>query len=297
MEEEIRQFIVYLGVEKGLSQNTQAAYRRDLNKFMDYLKGKGISSLEEVTRSQIVAYLAFLLDYGAAPASVARNLSSIKTFYRFLINEGLIKDNPTENLESPRLKRKLPGVLTVDEVDRLLTMPDPVKPLGIRDRAMFELMYASGMRVSELLALKVDDVNLSAGFAHCMGKGKKERIVPINQTAIEWVTRYLTRTRPMLLNDLGERTLFLNAHGQPMTRQGFWKLLSGYARKANIEKEVTPHTLRHSFATHLLENGADLRAVQEMLGHADIGTTQIYTHLTRSRIREVYNASHPRARA
>lgn len=296
MEKEIRLFIAYLAVEKGLSANTQAAYRRDLIKMKSWLQEKGLNSWDQVSRVQIVDYLACLLDYGMTPATVSRNLSSVKTFYKFLIQEGIVSINPTDNLESPRLARRLPGVLTVDEVDRLLSLPDPIKPLGIRDRAMLELMYASGMRVSELLGLKVDDVNLLAGFSHCMGKGKKERIVPINQTAVEWVSRYLTRSRPLLLKNPLERNLFLNARGQPLTRQGFWKLLNGYAREAKIDKELTPHTLRHSFATHLLENGADLRAVQEMLGHADIATTQIYTHLTKSRIREVYNAAHPRAR-
>jgi len=296
LDREIALFATYLKVEKGLSANTEAAYRRDLSKMMTYYSEQGMKSWAEVSRVQIVEYLTCLLDYGMTPATVARNLSSAKTFYKFLIQERIVAVNPTDNLESPRLARHLPAVLTVEEVDKLLELPDPVKPLGIRDRAMLELMYATGMRVSELLGLRVDDVNLLAGFSHCMGKGKKERIVPINQTAVEWVGRYLSRSRPLLLKNLGERNLFLNAHGRPLSRQGFWKLLNGYAREAQIEKELTPHTLRHSFATHLLENGADLRAVQEMLGHADISTTQIYTHLTKSRIREVYDAAHPRAR-
>ncbi|MGE5454525.1 MAG: site-specific tyrosine recombinase XerD [Methylocystaceae bacterium] len=296
MEREIAMFTAYLGVEKGLAANTQAAYRRDLHKMMSYLQDKGIKSWVEVSRGQIVEYLACLLDYGMTAATVSRNLSSTKSFYKFLLQEGIVAINPTDDLESPRLARRLPGVLSVEEVDKLLCLPDAIKPLGIRDRAMLELMYASGMRVSELLSLKVDDVNLLAGFSHCMGKGSKERIVPINQTAVEWVGRYLSRSRPLLLRNQTERNLFLNNHGRPLSRQGFWKLLNGYARGAEIKKELTPHTLRHSFATHLLENGADLRAVQEMLGHADITTTQIYTHLTRSRIREVYDAAHPRAR-
>lgn len=296
LEREIALFITFLGVEKGLSVNTQAAYRRDLNKMAAYLKERGVKSWVDLGRGQIIEYLACLLDYGMTPATVSRNLSSAKTFFKFLLQEGLVTLNPTDNLESPRLARRLPGVLSVEEVDKLLSLPDPIKPLGIRDRAMLELMYASGMRVSELLSLRVDDVNLLAGFSHCMGKGKKERIVPINQTAVEWVSRYLSRSRPLLLKNPTERILFLNAHGHSLSRQGFWKILNGYAHEAQIDKELTPHTLRHSFATHLLENGADLRAVQEMLGHADIATTQIYTHLTKSRIREVYDAAHPRAR-
>lgn len=296
MERYLDLFIDYLKFERGLSENTQEAYRRDIAKFMAFLRdNKKISDVRDIKRSDILDFLGQLLEEGAAFSSSARNLSSIKTFNRFLIMEGHMSVNPADNLDSPKVNRKLPQVLTVAEVDRLMEQPNPVLPTGLRDRAMFELMYATGLRVSELLALEIDDINLNAGYVRCLGKGRKERIVPINKTSIYWVERYIGRSRQQLTNGSINRTLFVNANGRKMTRQGFWKLLAKHVKDAGIDKEVTPHTLRHSFATHLLENGADLRAVQEMLGHADIGTTQIYTHLTKSRLREVYQKSHPRA--
>ncbi|MGE5405423.1 MAG: site-specific tyrosine recombinase XerD [Candidatus Saccharibacteria bacterium] len=296
MERYLDLFIDYLKFERGLSENTQEAYRRDIAKFMAFLRdNKKIADVRDIKRSDILDFLGQLLEEGAAFSSSARNLSSIKTFNRFLIMEGHMSVNPADNLDSPKVNRKLPQVLTVAEVDRLMEQPNPVLPTGLRDRAMFELMYATGLRVSELLALEIDDINLNAGYVRCLGKGRKERIVPINKTSIYWVERYIGRSRQQLTNGSINRTLFVNANGRKMTRQGFWKLLAKHVKDAGIDKEVTPHTLRHSFATHLLENGADLRAVQEMLGHADIGTTQIYTHLTKSRLREVYQKSHPRA--
>jgi len=288
-------FLEYLKFEKGLSDNTLEAYGRDLVKFLAYLKQRKIEHPREVKRSDILSYLGLLLDEGAAFSSSARNLSSIKSFFRFLVLEGQITVNPAENLDSPKIHRKLPQVLTVEEVDRLLANPNVISPTGLRDRAMFELMYATGLRVSELLSLEVDDVNLTSGYVRCMGKGRRERIVPMGQTASFWVERYIGRSRQQLIKGAINRILFVNANGRKMTRQGFWKILNKHVSQAGITKEVTPHTLRHSFATHLLENGADLRSVQEMLGHADISTTQIYTHLTKTHLREVYQRSHPRA--
>lgn len=296
MENYITAFIEYLQYEKGLSENTRAAYSRDLNKFNAYLlKNSKYSHPSEICKQDIMAFLSTQMEEGAANSTVARNLSSIKTFYKFLVLENHVQNNPTSDLETPKIKRKLPEILTIEEVDKLMEQPRVTLPLGLRDRAMLELMYGTGVRVSELLSLQIEDINSTAGFLRCLGKGRKERIIPVNQTSIDWIQRYLARARNLLVIKYLERTLFVNANGRPMSRQGFYKILGAYAEKAELGKEVTPHTLRHSFATHLLENGADLRAVQEMLGHADISTTQIYTHLTRSRLMEVYQLYHPRA--
>jgi integrase/recombinase XerD len=297
MEEQISEFLAYLNYEKGLSANTQAAYRRDLHKLAGFLRERYDREVDVdcITKQNIMDFLTGQLEDGAATSTLARTLSSIKTFVKFLLLEEKIELNPVSDLETPRVKRSLPRVLTVTEVDRLMEQPDVLKHLGLRDRAMLELMYGTGIRVSEMLSLQKEDINMSVGFLRCMGKGMKERIVPVNQTAIDWVRRYLVRSRNYLVKNPMERTLFLNARGNKMSRQGYFKILRGYADKADIKKEVTPHTLRHSFATHMLENGADLRAVQELLGHSDISTTQIYTHLTQSRLREVYQQYFPRA--
>ena len=297
MEEQISEFLAYLNYEKGLSANTQAAYRRDLHKLAGFLHERYDREVDVdcITKQNIMDFLTNQLEDGAATSTLARTLSSIKTFVKFLLLEEEIELNPVSDLETPRVKRSLPRVLTVTEVDRLMEQPDVLKHLGLRDRAMLELMYGTGIRVSEMLSLQKEDINMSVGFLRCMGKGMKERIVPVNQTSIDWVRRYLVRSRNYLVKNQMERTLFLNARGNKMSRQGYFKILRGYADKADIKKEVTPHTLRHSFATHMLENGADLRAVQELLGHSDISTTQIYTHLTQSRLREVYQQYFPRA--
>ncbi len=296
MEVYISAFLEYLNHEKGLSLNNQEAYRRDLAKFNSFIKNESAGLImPDIKKDTIVSFMSWMMDNGSAYSTIARTLSSIKSFYRFLILEGHLDNNPTTDLETPKIRRKLPQVLSVEEVDKLMEQPKIVLPLGLRDRAMLELMYGTGVRVSELLALNKEDINTTAGFLRCLGKGRKERIIPVNQTSIDWIERYLIKSRSILVKNHLERTLFVNANGRKMSRQGFFKILSGYIKKAQINKEVTPHTLRHSFATHLLENGADLRAVQEMLGHADISTTQIYTHLTRARIREVYQQYHPRA--
>lgn len=296
MEATIKVFIEYLEYEKGLSANTMEAYQRDLLKFAQFLH-KNLSKAHpgEIEKHDIIAYLTWRLDSGAAYASVARSLSSIKAYFKFLLLEEYLPINVTSDLETPKIKRHLPEVLSVQEVDRLMEVPSKVRPLGIRDRAMLELMYGTGLRVSELIGLQIEDINTTAGFLRCLGKGRKERIIPVNQTSIEWVQRYLAKARPFLVKNPQERSLFVNVRGSALSRQGFFKILSTHVEQAELNKDVTPHTLRHSFATHLLENGADLRAVQEMLGHADISTTQIYTHLTRSRLREVYRQCHPRA--
>lgn len=292
----IQTFLDYIQYEKGLSEHTREAYRRDLLQFNEFLgRQKRPQDPQDISKQDIMSFLAGQLDEGISHSTIARRLSSIKTFYKFLIMEGHCLNNPTVDLETPKVKRNLPDVLSIEEVDRLLAQPQVTLPLGLRDRAMLELMYGTGVRVSELLSLQIDDINFLAGFLRCWGKGRKERIIPINEASIDWTQRYLARSRNQLVKTPAERTLFVNAHGRPMTRQGFFKILQAYVMQTELEKEVTPHTLRHSFATHLLENGADLRSVQEMLGHADISTTQIYTHLTRSRLREVYQLYHPRA--
>jgi integrase/recombinase XerD len=296
MNSQVSAFMDYLNFEKGLSVNTRAAYRRDLEKLTTFVRETlAYNSLDEITKQDIIAFLAWQMDSGAEYSTIARSLSSIKTFCKFLVLDGYLEVNPAGDLETPKIRRKLPRVLSVEEVDRLMEAPNVVLPLGLRDRAMLELMYGTGVRVSELLSLQMEDINFTAGLLRCLGKGRKERIIPVNQTASDWVQRYLARSRLLLAKKPAERALFLNSRGQPMTRQGFFKILNVYVKATDIHQDVTPHTLRHSFATHLLENGADLRAVQEMLGHADISTTQIYTHLTRARLREVYQQYHPRA--
>ncbi|GEA15935.1 MAG: integrase/recombinase XerD [Moorella sp. (in: firmicutes)] len=295
MRELVDEFLYYLVVERGLAENTLASYNSDLQQFLQYLENSKVKSLREVNHGLLVAYLVKLQQEGRSPATISQHLAALKSFYHFLLRERLVDSDPTANLESPRQIKKLPQVLTVDEVERLLSQPRPDTPAGLRDKAMLELLYATGLRVSELVALNVDQVNLEGEFIRCLGKGSRERVVPMGQVACFHVRTYLENGRGKLIKKKMEPALFVNQHGRRLSRQGCWKILKGYARAANLKKEITPHTLRHSFATHLLENGADLRSVQELLGHADIGTTQIYTHLTRKKIREVYDRTHPRA--
>jgi len=295
MKKLIHEFINYLSVERGLAMNTLESYGRDLRQYSQFLEQDDESDLDQVSRTNIVEYLLFLQTQGKATATIARRLAALKAFYQFLVREKRIKADPTANLESPKLEKRLPKVLTVHEVERLLAQPDHSQPAGQRDRAMLELLYATGIRVSELVALGIGDVSLEMGYIKCAGKGSKERIVPLGTLAIQSCREYLTLARNRLVKDRDELALFVNHHGHRLTRQGFWKIVKKYADDAKIEKEITPHTLRHSFATHLLENGADLRSVQEMLGHADISTTQIYTQVTKGRLKEVYARAHPRA--
>jgi integrase/recombinase XerD len=295
MESLIQEFIDYLGNEKGLATNTLESYSRDLRQYHGFLTGDSNESLENASQSTIVAYLMYLRKQGKATATIARRLAALKAFYQFLLKEHYVDKDPTNDLSSPKLERKLPKVLTIEEVERLLRQPDLSVPAGKRDKAMLELLYATGIRVSELVNLNVADVDLREGFVRCKGKGSKERVVPMGEMAQKAVRAYLDNARLKMIADPREKALFVNHHGRRLTRQGFWKIVKKYASSAKIHKEITPHTLRHSFATHLLENGADIRAVQEMLGHADISTTQIYTHVTKDRLKDVYSKSHPRA--
>ncbi|MFC4767246.1 site-specific tyrosine recombinase XerD [Effusibacillus consociatus] len=295
MDKLIERFIHYLAVERGLSQNTLESYQRDLIAYTEFLKHSGVADINQTRRANIIAYLAQLQKLGRATSTISRNLASTRAFYNFLLRDGLIDGDPTSNLESPKIEKRLPQVLSVKDVEALLDSPDLTTGTGIRDKAMLELLYASGIRVTELVSLNVEDINLNMGFLKCYGKGAKERIIPLGAIALKMLNEYLNRSRNKLVRDPSEVSLFVNHHGQRLTRQGFWKIIKKYAKAANIKKEITPHTLRHSFATHLLENGADLRSVQEMLGHADISTTQIYTHITKSRLKEVYAKTHPRA--
>ena len=295
MDSTIVDFIRYLHVERGLADNTRESYQRDLKDYASFL-GRNGSAPERATRTMVISYLLHLEKrQGRAMTTVARRLAAIKSYYRFLLHEGTIDKDPTENLESPKLEKRLPTVLSVEEVEELLAQPDQDTPSGLRDRAMLELLYATGIRVSEIVALDVGSANVDLGFVRCTGKGSKDRVVPMGSVARRSVAAYLQDGRPKLARDPLELALFVNHHGHRLTRQGFWKIVKRYAAMARIDKGITPHTLRHSFATHLLENGADLRAVQEMLGHADISTTQVYTHITKGRLKEVYARSHPRA--
>jgi len=291
----IAEFINYLSVERGLALNTLESYGRDLRQYAEYLSAQDRRDLDAVSRDTIVGYLLHLQEQGKATATIARRLAALKAFYQYLVRERVLQEDPTRNLESPKLQRRLPRVLTVSEVERVLRQPDPRVPGGMRDRAMLELLYATGIRVSELVSLNLGDVNMDQGYLRCFGKGAKERLVPIGSFALQSLRSYLAEARPHLVREPREQCLFVNHHGHRLTRQGFWKIVKRYSQEAHIERSITPHTLRHSFATHLLENGADLRSVQEMLGHADISTTQIYTHLTQTRLKEVYARSHPRA--
>lgn len=295
MDQALEAFMHYVAVERSLADNTRQSYQRDLAAYLSFVRDKGITDLNETSRTSILLYLQDLRNKGRATATVTRNLASIRAFYAFLSRERLIDRDPSLHLDTPKTERRLPQVLSIQEVDRLLAMPDPSQPTGLRDRAMLELLYATGIRVSELVALNITDVNLPASYLQCYGKGAKERIIPLGKMARQAVEDYVLRARVGMLRFDREQALFVNHLGDRLTRQGFWKLIKKYAREAGIFGHITPHTLRHSFATHLLDNGADLRAVQEMLGHADISTTQIYTHVTRTRLQDVYAKSHPRA--
>ncbi|MGB9627210.1 MAG: site-specific tyrosine recombinase XerD [Thermodesulfobacteriota bacterium] len=288
------QYLHYLVIEKGLARTTVEAYSQGLNRFFDFLKKKGIQEIQSITKLEVKAFLLSLKKEGLSIKTVARNLSALRTFFRFLIHEGNLKFNPVEEIESPKVARSLPEVLTLKEVESLLEQPDLQTPLGIRDRAMLEMLYATGMRVSELTRLPNHQVNLEGGYVLLFGKGSKERVVPLGQEAIRWVSLYLKEVRGRLSKGRESPFLFLNRSGREMSRQMFWKNIKAYARKAGVQKRITPHLLRHSFATHLLERGADLRSVQLMLGHVDISTTQIYTHVTGERLKKVHQKYHPR---
>ncbi|MCH4382573.1 MULTISPECIES: site-specific tyrosine recombinase XerD [Staphylococcus] len=295
METIIEEYLKFIQIEKGLSENTIGAYRRDLKKYQLYMQEQKIAHIDFIDRQTIQECLGSLIDQGASAKSIARFISTIRSFHQFALREKYAAKDPTVLIETPKYEKKLPDVLDVEEVIQLLETPDLTKNNGYRDRTILELLYATGMRVTELIQIEIDDVNLIMGFVKVFGKGNKERIIPLGDTVIEYLDTYINTVRPQLLKKTVTNVLFLNLHGRPLTRQGIWKLIKQYGLRADITKTLTPHTLRHSFATHLLENGADLRAVQEMLGHSDISTTQLYTHVSKTQIRQMYNQFHPRA--
>jgi integrase/recombinase XerD len=293
----IAAFLTHVRVERGLSANTVTAYRRDLLKFDDFAKKRKLT-LESVSRDNLVEFLASLYRQKLESRTVARHLVTLRNFFRFAQLQELIATDPSLNLESPKIRRSLPGYLRLEEIERLLAQPDDKTPLGLRDHAMLDVLYSTGLRVSELISLRVMDLDTAVGCIRCIGKGDKERIVPIGKKALALVERYLRDARPKLIGKGKQAlatTLFINRRGAPLSRVGVWKILSAYGRKAGLRSSLTPHMLRHSFATHLLERGADLRSVQLMLGHSDISTTQIYTHVVEERLKQIYKAHHPRA--
>ncbi|GAB4370346.1 MAG: site-specific tyrosine recombinase XerD [Calditrichia bacterium] len=292
----LEKYIRHLALERGLADNTLESYRNDLIRYARFLSDQKISRVEHITPLLLQDFIGALYDIGLSESSLARNFSAMRGFHRFLVSIDAAETDPTELLETPRLKRKLPSVLSVEEVVSIIKQPEEETLLGCRDRAMLEVLYGCGLRISELLSLKLDHIYFEEEFLRIQGKGGKERFVPIGAEALFWLKRYLGKSRPLLAQGVHSRnTVFLNHRGRPMSRMGFWKILRRYVVQANIQTDVHPHTFRHCFATHLLENGADLRSVQELLGHEDISTTQIYTHLTRQKLSEVYKRYHPRS--
>ncbi|MCY9657049.1 site-specific tyrosine recombinase XerD [Paenibacillus chondroitinus] len=293
---DLQSFIRFLSVERGLSKNTLESYERDLQQFVDYLERQGITAWKETSKANIAGFLSQLKLLGRATATLSRNLVSIRAFYQYLVRERLVDADPSLFIEAPKPEKKLPKVLSVEEVGKLLDAPHLELVSGVRDKAMLELLYATGIRVSELISMNVDDVQLQLGFIRCMGKGNKERNIPLSSIAIRCLSAYIHKDRKKLLKkSADEEALFIGHLGTRMTRQGFWKILKRYANEMKIESEITPHALRHSFAAHLIENGADLRSVQEMLGHSDISSTQLYVQVTKLKMKDVYNRAHPRA--
>ncbi|WMI81722.1 site-specific tyrosine recombinase XerD [Anaerotignum sp. MB30-C6] len=294
MDKAITEFANYLRNEKQSSENTVLSYIRDLKGFRVFIDSCGVFDLTKVNYTNIMAYIYELQNQKKAGATVSRNIASIRSFYNFLLKKGDVAENPATNLALPKIEKKMPEVLTLDKVERLLEQPQTAEPKGIRDKAMLELLYATGIRVSELISLKVSDVNLSLEYIRC-GTEQRSRIIPIGSQAKAALKKYIDKGRSGLIMAGEEQVLFVNCSGNPMTRQGFWKIIKCYAKKAEINEDITPHMLRHSFAAHLIENGADLKSVQEMLGHSDISTTQIYIKLTNQKLKSVYAKAHPRA--
>ncbi len=293
MEKAIDSFIHYLHNIKRMSDNTMQSYKRDLQKLQGFLENMEVVKVEEITKTNLNSYILYLEKKQLSPATISRNIASIKAFYHFLFKERLVEEDVSEDLKAPKVEKKMPEIMTVTEVDKLLAQPAGDTPKDLRDKAMLELLYATGIRVSELISLKVSDVNLKMGFVMCKDSNK-ERVIPFGNQARVALIKYLDQGREALLLTKEEEVLFVNCSGKPMSRQGFWKLIKTYAAKAGITSEITPHTMRHSFAAHLVENGADLHSVQEMLGHSDVSTTQIYANMNHNRIREVYAKAHPR---
>ncbi|MDE6107760.1 MAG: site-specific tyrosine recombinase XerD [Oscillospiraceae bacterium] len=282
----------FLREEKGSSENTLSSYTRDIEQYFQWLEGAGISP-ENATQTDVDRYIKYLLSLGKSVATATRSLASLKSFYNYLLREHIVTVNPAKGVALEKVERKLPQILTSKEVELFLEQPDPRDAKGCRDKAMLELLYATGIRVSELIDLNMEHLNLSAGFLRCVTK-KKERIIPLYAAAVRALTDYIEHVRPQLIEQPNERALFVNMNGSRMSRQGFWKIIKHYQDMAEIKKEITPHTLRHSFAAHLLENGADLRSIQEMLGHADISSTQVYTQVINQKLKDVYIKAHPR---
>jgi len=295
MEEFVEKYAKYLSDIKGASENTILSYQRDLKQFISFLNKVGIKEIKKVNRTNIVAYLLELQKKGRAPSTISRNIASIRSFFQFLLKIHIIDEDPTINIDSPKQEKKLPEVLTIEEVDLLLSQPNERDLKGIRDKAMLELLYATGIRVSELITLQKSDVNLTLEYIKCTDQDLKERIIPLGASALKSLRNYIDKARFAMIRDSNEKALFVNCSGNPMTRQGFWKLIKVYAKKAKINKTITPHMLRHSFAAHMVANGADLQSVQEMLGHSDISTTQVYAQLNKNKLKEVYLRTHPRA--
>lgn len=293
MEKEISAFITYLHNVKNTSGNTEMSYRRDLEKVQHFMEDRGIKETKAVTAQDLSDYVKYLEENKFAAATVSRNIASLKAFYHYLLQEGMVEEDITDKLKAPKIEKKAPEIMSPEEVVRLLEQPSGDSPKEIRDKAMLELLYATGIRVTELITLTLADVNMQMNFILCRDRNK-ERIIPFGAAAKNAMARYLNGTREEMLENKTSDVLFANCSGQPMSRQGFWKLIKHYAKKADIQADITPHTLRHSFAAHLVENGADLRSVQEMLGHSDISTTQIYANLNHNHIREVYAKAHPR---
>ena len=296
MVHHLENFIDFLSIEQNLAQNTLESYRRDIKRYLEYMReGRGYDNPSQIVQKDISRFVQLLHAFGLGPRSISRNLSAIRTFHKYLMTEEIMKADPAEHVDLPKLPKVLPSVLEIQDMENILKQPDTLTPLGARDRAMLEVLYACGLRISELLTLKQTDFRSDAGFIRVFGKGSKERMVPVGQMAMDWVVFYQEKVRGRLAKSgKAEDVLFLNSRGRRFSRMGFWKILKKYVELAGIQKNVTPHTFRHSFATHLLEGGADLRVVQELLGHADISTTQIYTHIDREYLKSVHKSFHPR---
>jgi integrase/recombinase XerD len=294
MEVIVQNFINFLEKDKRLSLNTLQSYRRDIEQYMTYLKDINLQNVSNTNKTTVIAYLLHLQKKGRAMSTISRNLASIRSLYQYMSKNKMIEQDPTIELDSPKVEKKLPQILSTHEVELLLEQPKCVDLKGYRDKAMLELLYATGIRVSELINLNTADVNIEMGFIKC-NKGSRERMIPIGSIAVNALREYINKSRGLLIHKPDEKAMFVNINGKRLTRQGFWKIIKQYKNQAKISKDITPHTLRHSFAAHLLENGADLRSIQEMLGHSDISSTQIYAQITKNKIKEIYKKTHPRA--
>jgi integrase/recombinase XerD len=294
MEALVQKFVIFLERDKRLSLNTLQSYRRDIEQYFTYLQEINLQNISNTNKTTVIAYLLYLQKKGRATSTISRNLASIRSFYQYIAKNKIIDQDPTSELVSPKVEKKLPQILSTEEVELLLEQPQCVDLKGFRDKAMLELLYATGIRVSELIQLDTQDLSIEMAYIRC-NKGNRERMIPIGSMAIAALKEYLVKSRPLLIQKIDEKALFVNINGGRLTRQGFWKIIKQYKNQAKIAKDITPHTLRHSFAAHLLENGADLRSIQEMLGHSDISSTQIYAHIAKNKIKEVYKKTHPRA--